>query len=150
MNCVVCKSGVGENKKFTVFMVDKKQVVICKSCLRKGNSAKAESIVMEHGVIEKPVLFFGSGESDLREIAKEEGWKVTKSVVMATEPGVWFITQHWEMARKCYFFNIDGTWGRIDSKPGAERDCFRRSCQNIRDYFGVWLAVAMESTELGT
>lgn len=150
MNCVVCKIEVGENKKYAIFMMDKKQVVICKSCLRKGNSAKAGSIVMEHGVIERPVLMFGSGEDDLREIAKSEGWEVTKSVVMEAEPGVWFITNHWDMARKYFFFNKDGSWGRIASKPSAERDCFRRSCRNIRDYFGVWLAVAMESTELGT
>ncbi len=149
MNCVVCKAEVGENKKYTVFMVDRKQLVMCKGCLMKGMQSKLGSIVTERGVINRPVLFFGSSESDLRDIAKSEGWKVTKSVIMETEPGVWFITQHWDMAQKYYFFNKDGMWGRLESCAGAERDCFRRSCQNIRDYFGVWLEAAMESTELG-
>jgi len=129
-------------------VIDRKQLVICKGCLMKGMQAASRSVVTKQGVISKPRLFFGSGDTQAREVAEEEGWEVAKSEWRDFEEGVWFITQHWKMAQTYYWFSGDGNW--YQNVNMSVHEIFRRSCQNIRDHFGVWLEVCMESTDGGS
>lgn len=148
MNCKVCDEIVGEDKKYATYMIGRKQVIICKGCGFKGARSQVGDIVGKHGVLKRPTLLFGSGDDEARAVAEDEGWKTTKSTFAKYEEGVWFIDQHWKMAATYYWFSSDGEWHHNVNM--SVYDCFRRSCQNIRDNFGVWNAICIESTEGGS
>jgi hypothetical protein len=88
-------------------------------------------------VIAKPNLVFAAHDREARKIAEGEGWGTSPDVVAESPIDEWRVSLHWEMAQKNYWFCPDGEWKKNVDMQWYE--CFRRSCQNIRDYFGVWL-----------
>jgi len=137
MNCDVCSEQVGEDKKYIAYITKRGQITLCTSCITKGVRNGSGSIVSVNGVISKPTFMFAGRDAEACEIAESEGWGTTLSATKESPIDEWRISEHWKMAQKHYWFCQDGEWYKDVSISGY--DCFRKSCQAIRDYFGVWL-----------
>jgi hypothetical protein len=140
MNCAVCGESVGENKKFICYIAQSGQVTLCTSCITKGVRKGSGSIVTKDGVIPKPSLVFASSNKEVCEIAMAEGWTAIPGENYTAGPDEQHVQIHWEKAQQKYWFSGDGEWEKAVSL--SVHECFRRSCRNIRDYYGVWMRTA--------
>ena len=139
MRCDICENQVGDEQKHVCYITKRGQVTLCTSCISKGMRKGSGAIVRKQGVIAKPVLVFVGGDAEARRIAEAEGWvPVTTGTYQYVEDSqTWPMDTHWCMAQNHYWFARDGEFKKNVNWPVY--DCFRVSCQNIRDYFGVWL-----------
>ena len=145
MNCSVCEAAVGKDKKYVCYITKRGQITLCTSCISKGMRKGSGGIVAKQGVIAKPNFVFRGGDEAACRIAADEGWKMVISEPFDYRQGLsfendlaeWVIGGHWVAAQDKYWFGSNGKWNKDVSMHVHE--CFRRSCQNIRDYFGMWI-----------
>ena len=150
MTCDVCKRDVGSAQKYTTYYLPKQriQVRVCTSCLVKGinnvfcivseNPAEADGSTL---VVKEPELVFHMddweeipGYQDFRDTAMRCGWRTTVNPKFGTEFEL--IVEHYHKAHQCYWFTASGRWARDVTVPPLE--CFRRSCVNIAENYGMW------------
>ena len=132
MQCDVCENQVGDEQKYVCYITKRGQITLCTSCISKGMRKGSGGIVTKTAILPKPVLVFSGGGDIATLIAEEEGWQKSLG-----EQDAWQISRHWVMALDHYWFGSNGKWFKDVSM--SVTDCFRRSCRNIRDYFGMWL-----------
>ena len=137
MKCNVCNKAIDGDKKYVIYLTSKGQIIMCTSCVMTPIRHGSGAIMTKYGVLDVPTLFFSGADAEAKGIAVSEGWVVDGD---PTAPNVYDITEHWYMAQTNYWFVADGKWKKSDM---TAYDCFRRSCQTIRDNFSVWYAGSM-------
>ena len=135
MICDVCREILEADRKYVVYLLGSIQARICTKCIMRGVRAGSGAIVTKNDCVMQPFLAFYTAHEKAREIAEEAGWLVAPIEESGTEVEV--ITEHWDRAQNQYWFANNGTWVRDVRVPVNE--CFKRSCENIRDNYGLWL-----------
>lgn len=137
MKCDVCESAVGNEQKYVCYITKKGQITLCTSCISKGMRKGSGAILTKDEMYSKPVLVFNGRDERAGQIAEDENWNVN-IFDFASDEVKWVIEEHWVRAQDHYWFCGDGQWKKDVTMKVYE--CFRRSCQNIRNYLGVWVA----------
>ncbi len=144
MVCEVC-NGELEEKKFSRFVVGKRQVTVCTTCTTSVTRAGSGCIVHSGGAFKMPTLVFEpDGDHPwATPIAIDQGWK-TPEMLEEDEDHV-VIVKHLEHAMNHYKYlrggSKEGKGAFWKYTAGTNKEeCFEHSCRAIKDYYGdYWL-----------
>ncbi len=140
MICDICREEIAKGKHVMLDATPKAVINVCKKCVVHALRAPDHATIAKGGLIELPQLVFAIqdrgkfiilGEKDFCDIAMECGWVLTP-----TDEYYRCIVQHYFQSLNHRWWVITGDWafeGNLNP-----RECFRKSCNNIRDYYAIW------------
>ncbi len=127
--CNICGKDKQKYMIFEATLMPNHQLIVCTSCAMCGMKS-GNGIIAKDGVMAMPPLMFDQMlPNEFIEVALEEGWKPGPADVAINKPYTAALNHRW--------FTPSGTWAFNPSTPATHN--FRKSCQNIRDYYLSWL-----------